>query len=136
MIRNILFLIFFLPFFCYCLDSPFLVTELSAQICSEIDPVIKKELLINGINNYTNQIIQNGLFFNEKGYNLYIFQYYTLVALKKSVINSLVLKAPHLSLAGIPEIIRPSLPFWMSFSGFLSGWFCFFILLVWIYVKK
>lgn len=136
MTQKTLFLFFFLPFFCFCVDNSFSVTDLSVQVISQVDPVLKRDMLIEGINRFNYQIIHNSLFFDEKVYNLHLFQYYNLVTLKQTVVNFLSTKTPHLDLSGIPEITKPCLPFWMSFIGFFSGWFCFFVLFLWIYFKK
>lgn len=135
--KNLFFLfIFCIPVFCLCVEDPFSATGLSAQIIAQVDPIVQKHLLIEGINQYNNQLATNSVFFSVEKYNLYFFQYCTLLTLKASVVEILSISAPNITISDIPDISKPSLPFWMSFIGFLSGWFCFSILSLWVFFKK
>lgn len=127
------FIVFLLPLLCFCEENYFSVSVLTQQVIAENDPVQKRDLLIQGINIYNSQITKNIVFFDRTVYDFYMFQYYNLVPLKQTVVDVLSVEAPNLDLSVVPDIKKPGLPFWMSFGTCFSGWFCFFILSLWIF---
>lgn len=126
-LSNKKFLLFFLcfcvPLVVICEEFAFSVVDLISKISLENDLLIKKKLLIEGINVFNSILEKNSFIINPNLYELYIFQYHELIMLKNSLINQLLSHSQNID--SIPEISKPKTPIWFSLGFTFSGWVVF-----------